>query len=122
MTTDASNQPPPFEGTDLLACDPALQAAVERHVPGAMEALRDWSATVSAPDTYALAESANRNPPTLRTYDRRGERVDDVEFHPAWHGLMQLAASAGEHCSPWQAPGPGAQVARAAMYYLHAQV
>jgi putative acyl-CoA dehydrogenase len=117
-----ANQPPPFEGTDLLACDPALQAAVERHVPEAMPALRGWSATLSVPDTYALADAANRTPPTLRTHDRRGERVDEVVFHPAWHALMQLAASAGEHCAPWQAPGPGAQVARAAMYYLHAQV
>ena len=121
-TSDFPNQPPPFEGTDLLACDLALQAAVERHVPEAMPTLRDWSATLSAPDTYALADAANRNPPTLHTHDRRGERVDEVAFHPAWHALMQLATSAGEHCAPWQAPGPGAQVARAAMYYLHAQV
>ena len=121
-TSDFPNQPPPFEGTDLLACDLALQAAVERHVPDAMPSLRRWSATLSAPDTYALADAANRNPPTLHTHDRRGERVDEVAFHPAWHALMQLATSAGEHCAPWQAPGPGAQVARAAMYYLHAQV
>ena len=116
------NQPPPFEGTDLLSCDPALQAAVERHVSEAMPPLRAWSTALSAPDTYTLADAANRNPPTLRTHDRRGERVDEVAFHPAWHALMQLAASAGEHCAPWQAPRPGAQVARAAMYYLHAQV
>ena len=122
MSTDTSNQPPPFEGTDLLGCDLALQAAVERQVPEAMPTLRGWSTTLSAPDTYALADAANRNPPALRTHDRRGERVDEVAFHPAWHALMQMAANAAEHCAPWQAPGPHAQVARAAMYYLHAQV
>ena len=116
------NQPPPFEGTDLLACDAALRDAIDRHIPDVLPRLRDWSAKLSALETYALADAANRNPPTLRTHDRRGERVDDVVFHPAWHALMQLATSAGEHCAPWQAPGPGAQVARAAMYYLHAQV
>ena len=62
------------------------------------------------------------NPPALRTHDRRGERIDEVAFHPAWHELMRLAMSAGEHCAPWRTPRPGAQVARAAMYYLHAQV
>ena len=121
-TASSANQPPPFEGTDLLACDVALQEAIERHVPEAMPALRGWSTKLSTPDTYALAEAANRNPPTLRTHDRRGERVDDVVFHPAWHALMDLAANVGEHCAPWQAPESGAQVARAAMYYLHAQV
>jgi putative acyl-CoA dehydrogenase len=123
MNTAAdSNQPPPFEGTDLLGCDLALQAAVERDVPDAMPRLRGWSAKLSAPDVYALADAANRNPPALRTHDRRGERIDEVAFHPAWHALMQLAGHAGEHCAPWRAPGPGAQLARAAMYYLHAQV
>jgi putative acyl-CoA dehydrogenase len=123
MHTDTDfNQPPPFEGTDLLACDKALQEVVERHAPDAMPALRGWSATLSSPDTYALADAANRNPPTLRTHDRRGERIDEVAFHPAWHALMRCAASVGEHCAPWQSPGPGAQVSRTAMYYLHAQV
>ncbi|HKU87066.1 MAG TPA: isovaleryl-CoA dehydrogenase [Casimicrobiaceae bacterium] len=121
-TASFPNQPPPFEGTGLLACDLALQAAVDRHVSQAMPTLRGWSASLSSPETYALADTANRNPPLLRTHDRRGERLDEVVFHPAWHALMRLATGAGEHCAPWQAPGPGAQVARAAMYYLHAQV
>jgi putative acyl-CoA dehydrogenase len=122
MNSNDFNQPLPFEGTDLFACDLPLKAAVEREVPEAMPTLRGWSAALSAPDTYALAEAANRNPPALRTHDRRGERIDEVVFHPAWHALMQLAADAGEHCAPWQARERGAHVTRAAMYYLHAQV
>jgi putative acyl-CoA dehydrogenase len=84
--------------------------------------LMQWGAVLGASETYAQADAANRNPPTLRAYDRGGERVDDVAFHPAWDALMRLAMAAGEHCAPWRTPQPGAQVARAAMYYLHAQV
>jgi putative acyl-CoA dehydrogenase len=117
------NQPPPFEGRNLFAIDTALQHAVERHgATWAIPQLMQWGEALGASETYALADVANRNPPLLRTYDRRGERVDDVAFHPAWDALMRLAMAAGEHCAPWRTPQSGAQVARAAMYYLHAQV
>jgi putative acyl-CoA dehydrogenase len=84
--------------------------------------LTRWGATLGTAETYALADAANRHSPQLRSLDRRGERIDAIEFHPAWDALMRLATAEGEHCLPWVAPGPGAQVARAAMYFLHAQV
>ncbi|MEO9136337.1 MAG: isovaleryl-CoA dehydrogenase [Casimicrobiaceae bacterium] len=123
MPTNFPNQPPPFEGHNLFAIDAALQFAVDAYgATWAVAQLMEWGATLGAPETYALADAANRNPPTLRAYDRRGERTDDVAFHPAWDALMRLAMAAGEHCAPWRTPQPGAQAARAAMYYLHAQV
>jgi putative acyl-CoA dehydrogenase len=70
----------------------------------------------------ALGDDANRHPPELATHDPRGERIDAVAFHPAWHELMRLATAAGVHCAPWVDPRPGAQVARGAMVLLHAQV
>ena len=121
--TPFPNQPPPFEGRNLFAIDVALQDAVMRNAAGsAAPQLHEWGATLGLPETYALADAANRNPPALRAYDRRGERIDEIAFHPAWHELMRLAMAAGEHCAPWRKPLPGAQVARAALYYLHAQV
>ena len=120
--TDTSNQPPPFEGRNLFEIDVALRDAVARDAGWASSALAAWGAALGAFDTYSLADSANRNPPALRAFDRRGERIDDVAFHPAWHELLRMAMAAGEHCAPWRTPRPGAQVARAAMYYLHAQV
>ncbi len=120
--TPFPNQPPPFEGRNLYLCDTALREAVARDVPDAEAALIAWGATLGERETYALADAANRQGPQLRSFDRRGERIDEVEFHPAWHRLMAMAAAAGEHASPWSAPRPGAQVARAAMYVLHAQV
>ncbi|MGE5171634.1 MAG: isovaleryl-CoA dehydrogenase [Rudaea sp.] len=123
MMSASPNQPPPFEGRNLLAIDVALQSAVERHgAAWSMRELSEWGAALGTPESYALADAANRNPPVLRAFDRRGERVDEVAFHPAWDALMRLAMAAGEHCAPWRTRRPGAQVARAAMYYLHAQV
>ena len=120
---DFPNQPLPFEGFNLFDADAALQQAVARDAAqGSVTQLRAWGETLGRPDTYALADAANRNGPSLHTYDRRGERIDEIEFHPAWHALMRLATRNGEHCEPWRTERDGAQVARAASYYLHAQV
>jgi len=121
--TPFPNQPPPYEGRDLYATDAALREAVERDGAGfARDSIAAWGAALGQADVFTLADDANRHSPVLRTHDARGERIDAVEFHPAWHRLMQMATAAGEHCAPWTAPGAGAQVARAAMYVLHAQV
>ena len=123
MPTPFPNQPPAYAERDLFTDDPALQEALEREGGGAARnEVRAWGRRLGTAETSALAEAANRCPPQLRTHDARGERVDAVDFHPAWHALMGLAAAEGEHCAPWSAPMPGAQVVRAAKYHLHAQV
>jgi putative acyl-CoA dehydrogenase len=61
---------------------------------------------------------ANENPPVLRTHDRFGNRIDEVEFHPAWHELMGLSIEHGLANLPWSNPKPGAHVARAALMLL----
>jgi putative acyl-CoA dehydrogenase len=123
IPTPYPNQPPPYEGRNLYRSDAALQEAVARE--GAAHAdgeLARWGETLGSAEVHALADAANRFPPRLHTHDRRGERIDEIEFHPAWHALMRMATQAGEHSEPWSSPGAGAQVARAAMYFLHAQV
>ena len=123
VATPFPNQPPPYEGRNLYLTDVAVQEAVTRE--GAAHAkteLERWGETLGSAESFALGNSANRNPPQLRTHDARGERIDAVEFHPAWHALMRLATAAGEHCAPWIDGASGAQVARAAKYFLHAQV
>jgi len=123
IATPFPNQPPPYEGCNLYASDVALGDAVGHYdAAWAAAQLAAWGATLGAPQTWALADAANRNAPTLRSFDPGGERIDEVAFHPAWHDLMRLATASGEHCAPWRSPRSGAQVARAAMYYLHAQV
>jgi putative acyl-CoA dehydrogenase len=65
---------------------------------------------------------ANSNPPRLRTHDRFGHRIDEVEFHPAWHELMKVAIGHGLHALPWREPRRGAHAARAAAFYIWSQV
>ncbi len=65
---------------------------------------------------------ANDNPPRLRTHDRFGSRIDEVEFHPAWHELMKVAIGHGLHSLPWREPRRGAHAARAAAFYVWSQV
>jgi putative acyl-CoA dehydrogenase len=123
MTTPFPNQPPPYEGRNLYRGDAALREAVAREGAAWADAALDaWGATLGRAETFALAECANRYPPTLRLLDRGGERIDAVEFHPAWDALMQLATREGEHVLPWTEERRGAQVARAAMYVLHGEV
>ena len=121
--TPFPNQPPPYGDRNLYTDDAALQEAVAREEGGfAHDALVAWGATLGAAATLALGDHANRHPPELATHDARGERIDTVTFHQAWHELLRLATAAGEHCAPWSEPRAGAQVARGATVVLHAQV
>ncbi|HVF64409.1 MAG TPA: isovaleryl-CoA dehydrogenase [Casimicrobiaceae bacterium] len=121
--TPFPNQPPPYEGRNLYRDDRVLREAVEREgAQWAVDRLTGWGEDLGRAETYRLADAANRHPPTLRSLDRRGERIDAIDFHPAWHELMRMACTVGEHSSPWCGARNGAQTARAAMYLLHAQV
>src|SRR6478672_1138677 len=117
------NQPPPLEPYNLFASDAVLRAAVERE--GASWADRELGVLggkLGEADTVALGFAANRNPPQLKSFDRYGHRVDEVEFHPAWHDLLGIACGFGLHSHPWAFPKPGAHVARAAGCYMLTQV
>ncbi|CAB3771861.1 isovaleryl-CoA dehydrogenase [Paraburkholderia solisilvae] len=122
-THDVTNQVPPLTGYNLFTRDAALVAAVEREGAGWHRAVleRDGAA-LSAPDILALAELANRHTPELFTHSPRGERIDALEFHPAWHSLLAQLRGAGLHALPFADPRPGAMVARCASYLLHAQI
>jgi putative acyl-CoA dehydrogenase len=123
MSAPDSNQPPPFEGRSLYLSDPTLQRAVQREGGAwAHERLAVWGETLGRAETFALAARANRFTPELRTHDRFGNRIDEIAYDPSWHELMAIAMREGEHCAPWVEPRPGAQVARAAAYLLHAEV
>jgi len=122
-THDVTNMPPPLENYNLYLQDQALKDAVQREGGGWAEAeLTAYGDLVGRPDMIELGFQANENKPVLRTHDRHGHRVDLVSFHPAYHQLMKTAIEHGLHSSPWTDPKAGAQVVRAAKYYLHAQV
>jgi len=120
---EVQNQPPPLEAYNLFASDRVLRDGVARE--GAAWAVPDLNAlgaTLGRPETIAAGFAANRFPPQLKSYDRFGHRVDEVEFHPAWHELMAIALDAGLHSSPWAKPQTGAHVARAAGTYMLGQI
>src|SRR5215472_16502224 len=118
-----TNQPPPLEPYNLLQTDRVLGAALVRENAGwAADELNALGKTLGEPETIRLGFAANANPPVLRAFDRYGHRIDEVEFHPAWHTLLALAVEAGLHSSPWAAPRPGAHVARAAGAFMLAQI
>jgi putative acyl-CoA dehydrogenase len=120
---DVSNQPPPLEPYNLFASDIVLREAVAREQAGwADGGLTTLGATLGQAEVIKLGFDANKYPPVLRTLDRYGHRLDEVEFHPAWHELLAIALRAGLHSSPWADPKPGAHVARAAGTFMLNQV
>jgi putative acyl-CoA dehydrogenase len=120
-THEVVNQPPPLAGYNLFDEDPALAEGLSREGGGwALPRVRSIGA-LTAGDPMRWGVLANAHPPFLRTHDRSGHRIDEVEYHPAWHDLMRTAVAHELHALPWRAPGPGAHVARAAMYYVFTQ-
>jgi putative acyl-CoA dehydrogenase len=122
-THEVTNQPPPLEGYNVFERDTVLVEALRREGGDwAENEARELGAICGRPDVIGRGVQANETPPRLRSHDRFGNRIDEVEFHPAWHELMRLGISHGLHASPWRDPRPGAHVARAAKFILLSQV
>ena len=99
-THTVTNQPPPLVGYDVYGADRALTAAVERHIaPELLDEVREELAalgrTCGSAQVQEWGAQADDNPPRLHTHDRYGRRIDEVEFHPAWHRLLGKGVSAG---------------------------
>jgi len=121
VTHEVVNQVPPLANYDV-ADDAALLEALRREgASGAESALHELGARAGSAETQELARLANEYPPVLRTHDRCGHRIDEVEFHPAWHDLLGTAVGHGLHAAPWFDGSPGAHVTRAAGFYVWAQ-
>ena len=121
-THQVENQPPTLENYNSYTADRALQEGVKREGGTNDSALKTFGQWAGSTEAIALGFDANRYAPQLVTHDRQGHRVDLIEFHPAYHQLMQTAVEHGLHASPWRNPQPGAHVNRAANYFLQAQV
>ena len=117
------NQAPPLVGYDVYAADAALAEGVARHtapdvLAEVQEELGELGRAAVSAQAQRWGEEANAHSPVLRTHDRYGNRIDEVEFDSSWHELMRIGIDHGLHASPWREPGPGAHVARAAMFTL----
>jgi putative acyl-CoA dehydrogenase len=122
-THEVLNQPLPLEDYSPFETDTALREGHAREAGGVFETeLKAFGALVGRAETFALGRQANRVTPELRTHDRFGHRIDEVEFHPAWHAVMRLAMEHRVHNLPWATATPGAIVARAALHSMLSQV
>ncbi|MEW6273335.1 MAG: acyl-CoA dehydrogenase family protein [Thermodesulfobacteriota bacterium] len=122
-THSVRNQVPPLEDYNLYDADPALAEALHREGAGwAEEQVRAFGALLGSERVLHLGFDANRHLPELHVFDRYGQRVDEVEYHPAYHELMRLAIEHGMPSLPWTEDRPGAHVAHSAMLYLLSQV
>jgi putative acyl-CoA dehydrogenase len=118
-THEVFNQVPPLVDFDV-ADDPALVEGVRR-AGGDPDALTGLGRLAGSEQAREWGRLANEHTPVLRTHDRYGHRVDEVEFHPAWHELMRVAIGHGLHAAPWSDDRPGAHLARAAGFYVWSQ-
>jgi len=121
-THEVRNQPPPLTGYNLYLTDGTLVAAIGReNAAWAEPQLRELGEFLGAEEAQRWGFEANENEPVLRTHDRFGNRLDEVEFHPAWHHLMRTSVEHRVHDLPWAQPREGAHLARAALLMLTAQ-
>lgn len=122
-THSVENQPAPLEFVNAFESDIVLKEAVEREGGGwACDNLTELGARVFDPEWIEKANLANRIVPELRRFNRLGQRVDTVEFHPAYHDIMGLALKHQVHALPWRANRGGGHVARAAAEILFSQL
>jgi putative acyl-CoA dehydrogenase len=123
-THEVLNQSPPLEDYDPYETDPVLKEAVERE-GGAWgdRIIGEFARRVASADVYGWGFDANVHTPALHTHDRSGHRLDTVEFHPAWHALMDLSVGSGLHSLPFERPpGEGGRVVRDAMFSIMSQI
>jgi putative acyl-CoA dehydrogenase len=114
----ATNQVPLLAGHNVVTADAALSEAVTRHAgPEVLETLEAIGSEAGTEEARAHGRLANEHHPVLRQYDRYGNRVDEIDFHPSWHWLMERAIGHGLGATPWERQADGdahAHVRRAA--------
>ena len=115
------NQPPERGDRDPWVADPSLQEAIARsNAQGLSDRIRSFARTCGSEAYREHAHRANRHPPELRSFDRHGHRIDEVDFHPSYHALMKLGLEAGVSAAPWT-ESEGGHTLHAALLYLMAQ-
>ena len=122
-THAVENQAPPLAPYNVFDSDQPLREAVERENGGwGIDRLRDTGELAGSPDAIAHSERAERNEPVLRTHDRYGNRIDEVELDPSWHWCLRQAIEREIHSLPWRDPQPGGHAVRAALFFVWSQV
>ncbi len=125
MTDEVTNQPPPLTGSNAWRGDPLLVQLAEHFSEPVRKDLDGLGRFVLSSEAQDLARLANTETPKLKTHDRQGRRIDQVEFHPAYHALLRRSVAIGLHSSVWEnganETGKRHQV-RAARFYLTSEL
>jgi putative acyl-CoA dehydrogenase len=117
QTHTVFNQVPPLGDIDVYSSNLPLVEAVQREGAGWVnERAATLGRVIGGEPQQLWGRLANENKPVLRTHDRYGNRIDEVEFHPAWHQLMRLGVENELHSLPWTSSEPAVHAARAALY------
>src|SRR3954452_4575003 len=122
-THEVTNQSVPFEDENLFELDLALQEALTREQAAwGIDRARDLGAVAGSAEALAHGRRANTNLPVLKTHDRFGHRIDQIELDPSWHWLLKVGVEREITSLPWRDPKPGAHVVRGALFMLWSQV
>lgn len=123
-THEVTNQVPPLTAYDVFGSDVVLRESVERWgSPADRAGLHALGERAGSAEARRWGELADGFPPVLRTHSPTGERIDEVDFHPAWHELLTVAVGAGLTAEPWtRPPGTGAHLRRAVGFMVWSQV
>lgn len=122
-THQVFNVPAPWTGANLFSHDRALVQGTAHLAEDERRRLAALGELAGSPQAQDWGRLANVNPPILRTHDRYGHRIDEVEFHPAWHELMSVAVEHGLQAAPWSADATKhAHLTRAAGFFTWGQV
>jgi len=117
------NQASPLPEMNLFDTDVALREALDRHGGGwGVDRVRDIGQVAGSAEAREHARRAELHAPVLKTHDRFGNRIDEVESDPSWHWLLRTAVEREVPSFSWRDPSPGSQVVRLAMAFLWAQV
>jgi putative acyl-CoA dehydrogenase len=117
QTHTVFNQVPPLEGLDVFATNrPLVEATSREGAAWVSERASALGRVIGGAPQQEWGRLANENKPILRTFDRYGHRIDEVEFHPAWHELMRMGVEHELHSLPWTSSEPSPHTARAALY------
>jgi putative acyl-CoA dehydrogenase len=117
QTHTVANQAPPLQGIDVFSSNLPLVEATRREGAGwVTQRASELGRIVGGEPQRLWGRLANENKPVLRTHDRYGNRIDEVEFHPSWHKLMKMGVEHELHALPWRSEQPAAHAARAALY------
>lgn len=113
-THTVTNQVPPLVDHDLADQPVILEALARARAGHALDDLHEIGRQAGSAEVLDLADRAEAHPPILRTHDRYGNRIDEVDYDPAYHELMRRAVGFGLHGAPWADSGPNPHLVRAA--------